>query len=200
MPNQRSAIESLPPEAQDQIISWLEVESRRKVLARIALQPPEGFGLKTHLTTLSRFFARYLALNRQDNQQLAAIFAPESSKNPFQDAADALASDWAFQIATKPRRNLGAFKALSRWLLKQRELEQRERQVRLLEERLAFDRERYEFDIARTVLVLQTDLAEISKDNTLEEEDKINKARSLVFKRPISELPPRIVPGRTIKT
>ena len=63
-------------------------------------------------------------------------------------------------------------------------------------DRLAFDRERYEFDIARTVLLHHIELGKIRKDDATNDEEKINRARSLVFNRPISELPPRIVPKR----
>src|SRR5437764_7773674 len=125
MPKLTSSIESLPEEAQAQIISWLEVEPRHKVVERIAKPAPEGFGIQTHATTLSRFFTRYMAKERQADLDLAKALAPNAAGDPIDAATHSLISDWAFQIATKPKRNVDAFKALSRWLLKSRENEQR---------------------------------------------------------------------------
>jgi hypothetical protein len=194
MPNQRSNIESLPAEAQEQIIAWLEVESRRKVLERIAKPDPEGFGLKTHLTTLNRFYARHLAKERQANRELAKLLAPGAAGDPTDAAVSSLISDFAFQIATKPRRKIEAFKALSYWMLRRSELEQHEREVNLVEERLSLDRQKWEYDIARQVLLHHAELAQISGNATATDEEKINQARATLFNRQASEMPPRLAP------
>jgi hypothetical protein len=191
MPNQPSNIESLPVEAQDQIIAWLEVESRRKVLERIAKPSPEGFGLKTHLTTLNRFYARHLARERAANGALAKLLAPpDAPGNPVNAAVNSLVSDFAFQIATKPKRKIDSFKALSYWVLRRGELDQHDREIRLLEQRLAFDREKWEFDIARKVLLHHLELDQISRDTTTNDEEKINRARAILFQKAPHELPP----------
>jgi hypothetical protein len=191
MPKPISTIDSLPPEAQAQIIAWLELESRSKVAERIAKPPPEGFGIRTHATTLARFFTRHQLKERQADLELAKSVAPNST-DPVDAATQSLLRDWAFNMATNPERDVEDFKALSRWLLRRTEKEQRDRQLDILQERLSFDRERYEFDTARTVLLHQMALAKIASDNTLDDEQKIDQARSLIFNRPISELPPRM--------
>ena len=200
MPNQHSAIESLPPEAQEQIIAWLEVESRRKVLERIAKPPPEGFGLKTHLTTLNRFYTHHFAHERQADRELAKLLAPDALGDPIDAATRSLLSDFAFQIATRPKRNIEAFKALSRWVLKRRENEQRDREIQILSERLAFDREKWEFDVSRQILLHHATLERIATDPSTRDEEKINLARAAVFNRPVSELPSQAInsPRQTI--
>lgn len=178
-----SALDTLPDDAQAQIIAWLQAESRSKVIERIALPPPNGFGIKTHATTLARFYARYMADDRRDEIELAKLLAPKAaaSDDPVPAATKTIAAGWAFQIATKPRRNLSSFKALSRWVLKHRELEQREREVHLVEARLAFDREKWEFDMAHQVLLHRAALDEIAEDQSTTDEEKINRARLALF-------------------
>ena len=189
MSNSPSAIESLPAEARDQIISWLETQSRRKVLERIALPPPDGFGLKTHLTTLNRFYARHVAAERPADLELAKLLAPGPSSDPVEAAAKSLISDFAFHLATNPKRKLDSFKTLSYWLLRRQELEQREREIKILTDRLALDREKFEFNAARHALDHHAELGEILENPEGDNEDKINAARAVLFNRPVSELP-----------
>jgi hypothetical protein len=184
-----STLESLPAEAQAQIISWLEVDSRRTVLKRIAQDPPEGLGLKTHLTTLTRFYNRHVMKERAADLELARSLAPDGATDPIDGATQTLTREWAFQIATKPKRDLKAFRALSRWILEQRANDQRDREIELLERRLAFDRERYEVDIAQQVLRHYAELDRVAQDRTADDQTRINQARAILFNRPVEELP-----------
>lgn len=186
MPKQTSIVDQLPEEAREQIIGWLEVDSTKVVAERISQPPPVGFGVKTHVTTLRRFYARHRAETRPSDVDLAMLMAPGSNEDPVAPATATLVSDWAFQIATNPRRNLGAFKAISRWILKQREQAQRDREIQMLTERLELDREKFQFNAARQALLHHSALGAIIENKEIDNEDKINAARIQLFGNSIS--------------
>ena len=135
-----SNLESLPAEAQAQIIAWLDVEPRRRIVERIAKPAPEGFGIRTHVTTLARFYTRHLANERLADLELAKSLAPDADGDPIHAATQNLTRDWAFQIATKPRRNLESFRSLSRWLLQLRQTQQRDQELAIQSDRFALPR------------------------------------------------------------
>jgi hypothetical protein len=198
-----SILEKLSAEDRERLLGWLELHPTRKVVELVAQQPPDGFGLNTHETTLRRFAARHRAQDRTEDLDLARLFALGSaaasaasggaslpdSPQIMDSATQSLVSDWAFEIASSPRRKLNAFKSLSRWVLKHRELEQREREIKLHTDRLALDREKFEFNAARAALEQHSELGAILQNNDTDNEDKINAARSVLFNRPISDLP-----------
>jgi hypothetical protein len=198
-----SPLDKLSAEDRERLLGWLELHPTRKVVEMAAQQPPDGLGLKTHETTLRRFAARHRAQDRAEDFGLARLFALGSaaasaatdsaltSDSPqiMDSATQSLVSDWAFEIASSPRRKLAAFKVLSRWVLKQRELEQREREINLHTSRLALDREKFEFSAARAALNHRVELGEILQNDEADEMEKINQVRSILFNRPISELP-----------
>jgi hypothetical protein len=192
-----SPLNALTEKQQQQIISWLDIHPPSEVIVMVRRDPPEGFGIVTYDTSLRRFYARHKLAARKDNVHLAAEFTAEPLQDqPFDDLTTSATRQLAFEIATGPGIGLKHFNTLSRWVLKHRELLQRDRALAIQSERLAFDRERYEFDTARTVLLHHIELETIRKDDASSDEEKIDQARSLIFNRPISELPPRIVPER----
>jgi hypothetical protein len=200
MPKARSVLEDLSETQQEQLIHWLECHPTRTVVEMVAKPPPDGFGLQTHVTTLRRFYARYQASLSAEELELAKLIGSASGGAPIQNATDALLSEWAFQIATNPQRTNGAFKALCRWALKNREQAQREAQLELNKERLSLDREKFEFNAARQALLHHADLARIMQDPNSDNEDKIQAARRCLFPgkggsaqngtTPESQLPP----------
>jgi hypothetical protein len=44
-------LDSLSPEQQDQLITWMETMPMKAVLERVSSSPPDGFGVKTHITS-----------------------------------------------------------------------------------------------------------------------------------------------------
>ena len=56
--NNQSVLNSLSADQQEQLYDWLECYPAKRVLELVAAEPPEGFGLKIHLTTLRRFHLR----------------------------------------------------------------------------------------------------------------------------------------------
>lgn len=46
------------PSLQLQLLSWLEMFPIAEVVQKVAAPPPDGFGIKTYITSLRRFQAR----------------------------------------------------------------------------------------------------------------------------------------------
>lgn len=185
MPRLISALEQLSDAAQVQVLSWLELYPASTVVQMIAKPEPEGFGLQTHITSLRRFHARRQASSRPDEIEIARLFLPDEVTEPIEKATNSILKDWAFQIATNPQRTNGGFKALSRWALKMREHTQRELQLKLNGERLALEREKFEFNAARQALLHHEQIGRILKDRKSDDEQKINAAREHLFGRPV---------------
>jgi hypothetical protein len=181
MPRPKSLIDQLPEEAQLKIISWLECYSTRRVVEMIAEPDPKGFGLQTHITTLRRFYARHAAASQADEMEMAKALAGSEVSDPMGTATDESLKQWAFQIATQPQRTTSAFKALSRWFHKIEDQRDRKLQLDLQKERLALEREKFEFNAAREALNERASLGEILQDNSIDVEDKIRRARERIF-------------------
>jgi hypothetical protein len=197
-----SMLSKLTEEQQNQVYDWLISLGYTETLNKVAAPAPNGFALRTHRHSLQRFFKRHRQKLR--TEEIAA--AKENRSRP--EDASVLVSDAeqsvqyaAQQLASSPMDS-DQFRDVSRWLathknheLKRDYYQLAAQQLALARERLAFDRERYEFDTARTVLIHHIELEKIRQHDTLEDEEKIDMARSLIFNRPISELPPRINPA-----
>jgi len=80
-------------------------------------------------------------------------------------------------------------KTLSRWVLKHRELEQHNRQILLVEQRLQLDRDEWEYDIARQVLLHHAEFDQLRRESSTTDEEKINLARAALFNRKPEDLP-----------
>ncbi len=185
-----SPLASLTDAQQQQVISWIETHPPAKVLELIRQDPPDGFGIVTYDTSLRRFYARHKMADRRENALLVSEFTETpTDEEPLQSVTASATRQLAFEIAHAPCAGLKQFKALSRWVLKQRELDQKEGELALQASRFHFDREKWEYDIARQVLNHHNALAAIATDLTVSDEDKINRARSALFNRPIQELP-----------
>jgi hypothetical protein len=203
-PPPQSLYAKLTEDQRAQLYDWILTLGYVKTKDRIALAKPEGFGISTHLSCLHRFFKRYQQKLRTED----IVAAKENRSSPEDTSilvfdAEQSVQHAAQHLASSPMDS-DQFRDVSRWLATHKDHELKRdyyqlaaQQLALARERLAFDRERYEFDTARTVLLHHMELVEIRKNDTLTDEEKIDQARSLIFNRPISELPPRIVPKST---
>ncbi|HEX7861120.1 MAG TPA: hypothetical protein VF773_12375 [Verrucomicrobiae bacterium] len=177
-----SPLSDLSNEQQDQLLAWLELFPIKQVLEKVAAPAPEGFGIKTYPTTLRRFYARRRAGNSREDSQLATELVDTTDPAPQVDSAIALGvRQIAFELSNSPRIGPKQFKALSRWVLKLRDQEHAEKEFALARERLALDRERFQFNAARQALLHHDKLGEIMKDDNTDDEDKINAARRALF-------------------
>jgi len=60
-------LDSLEPEQKDQLMTWMELYEIEQVLEKVAAPPPEGFRIKTHITSLRRFYRREKIRDAQEN-------------------------------------------------------------------------------------------------------------------------------------
>jgi hypothetical protein len=147
----------------------------------IRRDPPEGFGIVTYDTSLRRFYARHKLASRGETISLAHEFKTQLDEQPLDDATASATRQLAFEIANSPKVGLKQFKTLSRWVLKHRELAQREREIQLLAQRLDLDTERFRFNAARQALIHFDKLAQIVRNTDTDNEDKIRAAAALLF-------------------
>src|SRR4051812_22731342 len=69
-----AALSILTEEQQADLFDWLTTETYDVVLKRIAQPPPYGFGIKTHLNSLYRFYEqRQAAIRAHDLHRLNSI-------------------------------------------------------------------------------------------------------------------------------
>src|SRR5690606_19865224 len=107
-----------------QLLAWLEEFSTAEVVRLVRRDPPDGFGLVVHATTLARWFARHKASLRPADLQLASeIVALDSDSPAFDQATVATLRHLAFELSNSPRLSAKQFKTLSRWVLKLRDQE-----------------------------------------------------------------------------
>ena len=186
MPRPSSVIDQLPEQDQEKVISWLELHSTREVIEMVAKAPPEGFGLKTHATTLRRFYARHQSLSHAFDLESAQSCKSNSATSTFREAAETLLNHWAFSVASNPRKSTVAFKALTSWSYRAHEIRQRDALIQISKDRLSLDWQKFQFNAARAALKCHDDLGRILDDPHTDEEAKINAARKHLFHDPDS--------------
>ena len=68
-----AALSRLTEEQQADLFDWLTIDSYEVVLKRIAQPPPKGFGIKTHINSLYRFYEQHRAqIRAMDLNRLAS--------------------------------------------------------------------------------------------------------------------------------
>jgi hypothetical protein len=104
----------------------LKTQSYAAVQRWLALPPPEGFGVKTHINSLARFFHRAEAERRFDNV-LANLAANPAA---FENVTARALFEASREVASSPQ-NLTAFSALSRLIFHRRDMEFRQQHLAL---------------------------------------------------------------------
>ena len=183
-----SLLSQLTEGQQAQVYDWLVRFGYTETLNKIAAPPPDGFGLHTHRNSLQRFFRRY-------SQDLRTEDVAAAKENRFNtEDASVLVSDAehsflhaGHQIATGPM-NTDDFAKVSRWLeshkdgqTKLRYLQLAHRQADLAEKRHAFDREKYELNVARLARKHAFTLQRIHAGTTLDTQARIRAAREALY-------------------
>ena len=177
-----SPLTALTDDQQQQLISWMDSFPPSEVIERVRRDPPDGFGIVTYDTSLRRFYARHKLASRGETISIAHEFnAQQFDEQPLDDATASATRQLAFEIANSPKIGLKQFKPLSRWVLKHRELEQRDREIQLVAQRLELDTERFRFNAARQALIHYAELAAIAKNHDKDNEDKIRAVADLLF-------------------
>jgi hypothetical protein len=187
--NFSSPLAELSKEDHATLITWLERNPVKDVINMVARPKPEGFGIKTHITTLRRFYARYEQQQRQEDYELAK----ELSKTPpleaaaIREATIVTLQKRAFDMAITPNAKLGQFKALTKWCTKLCDHEHRAEMINITKEKLALDRTKFEFNAARAALLHFKPLQKIAEDKSLDDESKIRAAREAMFGTAVSD-------------
>ena len=190
-------LSALTPAQQEELFDWLELHPAKTVLEMVAAPPPEGFGIKTHLTSLRRFHARARACFHREITAAPLELLPEPGSDPI--ALDKLTAtalrQFAVEMATVQERDTARFGTVSRWVLRLQQNAQRERELKIAEDRLALtklrvetekskaelEKTKFEFNASRAALSCLTELDDIVEKHPGDSEDKIWAAREKLF-------------------
>lgn len=172
MPGPTGILDTLSDEQQEQLLTWLDLLPVKEVLEKVAAPPPEGFGIRTHVTSLRRFQQRAQLNFRPQDLALArgSKLTAEQRSELIDAASDALAQQ-SFQLATTRRLTSRTLGAVARWLACLQQHHLRERELALAGERLKLDH-----------LKLKAALAlKEAQSSTEYEESKIKSLRASIF-------------------
>ena len=183
-----STLAQLTDDQQAQVFDWLQDLGYSETIKKLALPPPDGFGIKTYRASLHAFFVRYAAQLKVEHAASAAALAVGTTCTPaFVSVSEDALHHSAFQLSTSPI-DLETFKELSRWITKHKSHEQKADYVRIADEhlalareRLALEREKFQFNAAREALNHHTQLGQILADPHADDEAKIHAARERIF-------------------
>jgi hypothetical protein len=193
-----AALSRLTQSEQDTLFDWLCTHTYDWVLKQVALPPPEGFGLRTHINSLARFYQqRFAQIRERDFQQLlaqkdvspgdASISARSSGAELFYSNAEASLAHLTYLLSQSPP-SIANFRAIARVLkdrdetaLKQEFIEISRQQLDLGRQRLQFDRTQFEYNAARAAIALLPDLVAIDGARDIDDEAKIWKVRDRLF-------------------
>jgi hypothetical protein len=170
--------------AQQQLLfDWLEIHPLKLVLEMVAAPKPDGFGINTHVTTLRRFHLRARA---HFKTQLAADIsglhsgAQNAIANGDNLALQALGQS-TLELAMLHQAKPSSIASLGRWIVRLQEKQQRDRGLNLLEQRLALEKEKFEFNAARLAAGHFNQIKDVMADPKTDDEDKIWKIREGIF-------------------
>jgi hypothetical protein len=185
------------PAQQEELFDWLELHPAKTVLEMVAAPPPEGFGIKTHLTSLRRFHARARTCFHREITAAPLELLPEPGSDPI--ALDKLTAtalrQFAVEMATVQERDTARFGTVSRWVLRLQQNAQRERELKIAEDRLALmklrvemekskaelEKTKFEYNAARAALHHLPELRDVLLNQGGDNEDKIWATRDKIF-------------------
>jgi hypothetical protein len=198
-----AALSKLTEEQQADLFDWLTIDTYDVVLKRIAKPAPDGFGIKTHINSLYRFYEqRQAAIRAADltalsSKELASDSVPSvtsvvKNSEPTQSLPFLLAAKSAFSHSTYVLANSpltpATYRAVARTLhqhedisVKREYLDIARQQLALSRERLQFDRAQFEYNAARAALAILPELIAIDQMTDIDDEAKIWRVRDRLF-------------------
>src|SRR5687768_11297591 len=124
-PRSDSRLFKLSAEQQAQLYDWVHKLGYVKAKELAAIPAPDGFGINTHLNSLCRFVARYSEMQKE-REFFDIVRCASGELHPQAlRAAETMAHQMAFDIATSPQQDLDKFRAISRWLLEVKSQQQK---------------------------------------------------------------------------
>jgi hypothetical protein len=190
------ALAALTSSQQEQLFDWLELYPAKTVLELVAAAPPEGLGIKTHLTSLRRFHARARACFHREIIAAPIELLPEHTDPVALDKLTATAlRQFAVEMATVQERDPSRFGTVSRWVLRVQQNEQRDRELKIAEDRVALtklrvemeksktelEKTKFEYNAARAALHHLPELRDILLNQEGDNEDKVWATRDRIF-------------------
>ena len=178
-------LDQLTDSQQAQLLAWLETMSLTEVLEKLNAAPPEGFGIRTYMTSLRRFQAR---INREQRaemleQQPAAAAAADRMLRAAQDQL----LQHVLHLVTTSNSSSAAIGAAAKIIAQQQdyalsvqELELRQRALKLAEDRLQLDRQSTAAQLILNEARIHHNLAT----------DQIKEAAENILHRPNASEPP----------
>ncbi len=176
-------LDSLSTAQQEQLVDWLELHPIKTVLEFVAAPPPEGFGIKTHITSLRRFQLRAQAHNQKDLADCHVELLEELGGDPqaLSRLTDAALRQFAVELATVNNRDPANFATVSSWVLRLQQNAQRDRELKATEDRIALEREKFQFNAARAAILHMVKIKEVILEHPGDNEDKIWAVRDGMF-------------------
>ena len=127
-------LDSLTDDQKDQLFSWMQSLPINDVLDKMAAAPPDGFGIKTYVTSLRRFYQREKLFRGRDNLPLARMAHLNSEELAIlQNASTATLTHHFFEAISAPGENQNYIAAAAKWPT-------RPKHILWLSHRIAFSR------------------------------------------------------------
>jgi hypothetical protein len=138
-----SILESLTDEQKDQLYDWLTEMPVPDVVEKLALPAPEGFGIKTHNTTLQRFKRRRFVEQTADQIEAAAALsgATAGHEDTLDNGIAAGLKRHLFQRASAPDATDAQVALLARWVHRNEKLKLDVQRVQMSREKFAHKKE-----------------------------------------------------------
>jgi len=142
-------LDSLTDDQKDQLFSWMQSLPINDVLDKVAAAPPDGFGIKTYVTSLRRFYQREKLFRGRDNLPLARMAHLNSEELAIlQNASTATLTQHFFEAISAPGENQNYIAAAAKWLVATREQELRREKLKLARDRYELDRQKLRLSAA----------------------------------------------------
>jgi hypothetical protein len=175
-PRSDSALNRLSADQQNRLLRFISEHGYAKGIEFCAKLPPEGFGLKTHLASLKRFYHQHI--ERAETEKLIDGLTALNGEETIERQIQYL----AFSLASSPDAGLKAFRALSNWQLSRREHELKESYFDLVadQQNLAA-RPRSETDslLVRQLLAILRAIQCVVANSSLSSDQKVEQIRAM---------------------
>ena len=152
-----SILDTLTDEQKDQLYDWLQQMPVPQVALKLAQPAPEGFGIKTHNTTLQRYKERRWAEEAADQMEAAKIAGARSADDATLDTAIASTlKRHLFARASAPDATTADLALLARFVHRNEKLKLDIQRVQISRERVAQNNRRLDILERDTVVREQT--------------------------------------------
>ena len=142
-------LDSLEREQKDQLVTWIETLPINLVLEKVASPPPEGFNIRTHITSLRRFYQR--ERNKETHENVSFARGAVMSTTDLQiirEAAVAALTNRAYEVASAPGLDESELSRAARWLTTLQQQEVSLEKLRLSREKLLLEKQKLQLQAA----------------------------------------------------